>query len=90
MDFKCKCSFVHDFKGKKMQHEGVALKAEPGSWRKGLHSRESKSFRTTQLGVLKNNSWALMVPIIKNYTYLSNIPPNLLQTKDGKRNEVSL
>lgn len=49
MDFKHKHSFEHHFKVMRVQHQSVTLKAEPGNWGKLLHSRESRSFRTTQL-----------------------------------------
>jgi len=59
-------------------------------FRKVPHSREGKSFRTTQPAVLKTNSnWALIVPTIKNYAYKSSIPPHTLQTEMSRKSKCS-
>lgn len=66
-------------------------KAEPGDWGKHLHSRESWSFKTTQLAAINNNNndtQAFIVPIVKDYVCVKNTAPHILQTKDGKGKEA--
>lgn len=53
MGFKPKRSFADDFKGKRMQHEGTAPKAEPGR-RSGKFCIQEKARACSHPGSVKN------------------------------------